>query len=70
MFIVLFVLIPHLAECQGGPVVEYCNQCKAYLCGPCGSKIHALRLMRIHVRRSLDPSDSLTMDGTEERKNI
>eukprot|EP00026_Physarum_polycephalum_P005019 Phypoly_transcript_05045.p1 GENE.Phypoly_transcript_05045~~Phypoly_transcript_05045.p1 ORF type:complete len:496 (+),score=63.42 Phypoly_transcript_05045:153-1640(+) len=49
-------------ECQMGPVAEYCKQCKAYLCGSCGTKIHALRLMRVHTRRPLDPSDSLMMD--------
>jgi hypothetical protein len=52
-----------LDECQMGPVAEYCKQCKAYLCGSCGTKIHALRLMRVHTRRALDPSDSLMMDG-------
>jgi len=50
-------------ECQMGPVAEYCKQCKAYLCGSCGTKIHMLRLMRVHTRRPLDPSDSLMMDG-------
>jgi hypothetical protein len=56
-------LIKLLDECQMGPVAEYCKQCKAYLCGTCGTKIHALRLMRVHTRRPLDPSDSLMMDG-------
>lgn len=52
-----------LDECQIGPVAEYCKQCKAYLCGSCGTKIHTIRLMRVHNRRPIDPSDSLIMDG-------
>lgn len=49
-------------ECQNGPVTEYCKQCKAYLCSTCGTKIHSIRLMRVHNRRPLDPSDTLFMD--------
>lgn len=52
-------------ECQSGPVTEYCKQCKAYLCSTCGTKIHSIRLMRVHTRRTLDPSDSLMMDDLD-----